>query len=128
MIVLCNAKISEVAREFPRMRNACAKILTTETIDGYHDRIKRRSEQSLIEYISIQCDIEAKELIREQVITSGNPGPLFTFQSLIVKNKSDMHLASTEIITNEICKQLAALCIEKKMNIVPMRDIGQKFK
>ena len=59
----------------------------TEKIDRHQDRIKSRNEWSLIECINMQCDAEGKELIREQVITLGNPSPPFIFQFPIVKNK-----------------------------------------
>ena len=57
-----------------------------------------------MECINIQCDTEAKELIREQVAASGNPSLLFSSNSPIVRSKSNACLTFTEMITDKIYK------------------------
>ena len=76
-----------------------------------------------MEHINIQCDAETKGLIRKQVAASSNPSLLFSFNSPIVRSKSNAHLTSIEMIIDEIYKQLATPHAERKMSMVQMGDI-----
>ena len=81
-----------------------------------------------MECINIECDEIAKELIKEQVAASGSLGLPFVLASLTLETKEKMQLSSTEMITDETCKQTAASCIEKKLNRILIEDIDWEFR
>ena len=64
-IMSFNSRISEVVREFLRIRNKCMNNLVTEKIAAHQDEVKRADQLSFMERINIQCDAEAKEWIQK---------------------------------------------------------------
>lgn len=123
-----NSKLSEIAREFTRIQQECIKKFFTEKIAGHQDEVKLRHQWSIMEHVNMQCNREAKELIREQVEISGSPNLPFILTSPILENDTKMQLTSTDMITDEMCKQIATPCIEKKLNGMVMDDIDWEFR
>ena len=127
-VISFNSKLSDIVREFARIRKEHIKKLFTEKIAGHQDEVKPRHQWSMMEHINTQCDKEAKELIREQVEISGCPNLPFILTSPILKNCTQMQLTSTNMITDEIYEQIAAPRIEKKLNGMAMDDIDWEFR
>ena len=97
-------------------------------IAGHQDDIKRLNILSFLEHLNIQCDLEVKKLIREQIDSDGNPSFPFQFNSPIVLDKFNNTLVSTEMIKDEIYVQLAAPYLTKKLNIILMDEIDWRFR
>ena len=127
-VISFNSKLSEIVREFTRIRKEHTKKLFTEKIAGHQDEVKMRHQWSMMEHVNMQCDREAKELIREQVETSGSPTLPFILASPILENSAKMQLTSTHMITDKMHKQIAAPCIEKKLNGMVMDNIDWEFR
>ena len=72
-IVSFNSKISEVVREILQIKRLHLNNLVTEKIAGHQEKVKKVNESSFMEFINIQCDPEAKALIREQISSAGSP-------------------------------------------------------
>ena len=123
-----NSKLSDIVREFAHIRKEHIKKLFTEKIAGHQDEVKPRHQWSMMEHINMQCDREAKELIREQVEISGCPNLPFILTSPMLENCAKMQLTSTDMITDEMCEQIAAPHIEKKLNGIAIDDIDWEFR
>ena len=82
----------------------------------------------MMQHANMQCDREAKELIREQVEISGSPNLPFILTSPMLENGTKMQLTSTDVITDEMHEQIAAPCIEKKLNGMVMDDMDWEFR
>ena len=127
-VISFNSKLSEIVREILHIRNKFVKNLVTEKIAAHQDEVKPRHKWSLMEYVNVLCDAEAKKLIREQVATSGSPTLPFTLNSPMLVNGKKRQLTSTNMITDEIYKQIAAPYIEKKLHGIGMDDIDWEFR
>ena len=76
-----------------------------------------------MEHVNALCDIEAKRLTREQIATSSSPTLPFVLNSPILKDERKRQLTSTNMISDEMHKQIAAPHMEKKLNGARMDDI-----
>ena len=85
--------------------------------------MKRLNVLSFLEYLNIQCDLEVKKLIREQIDSARNLSFPFQFDSPIVLDRLNSTLVSTEIIKDDIYVQLAAPYLKKKLSIISMDEI-----
>ena len=90
--------------------------------------MKKVNELSFAERIYIQRDAEAKALIWEQISSAGSPTLPFRFNSPVISDKSNYRLTSTDMISEEIYKQIAAPCIKKKLNIASRSEIDWCFR
>ena len=97
--------------------------LTTVKIAGHQDEVKRLNALSFLEHLNIQCDLEAKRLIKEQIDSNRNLSFLFQFNSSIVIDKLNNTLVSTEMIKDDIYVQLAAPYLTKKLSIISIDEI-----
>ena len=86
------------------------------------------NELSFVERINIQCDVEAKALIREKMSSSGSPTLPFRFNPPVIRDKSNNCLTSTDMTSVKMCGQIAAPYIEKKLNVASTSEIDWCFR
>ena len=122
-VVSFNSRISEVVREFLRIRDKCTHTVIAEKIAAYQDEVKREEKLSFMEHINIQCDVEAKALIQKQISSRGMSPFLFEFTLPIISNALNQHFASGGMISDEMHKQLATPYLERKMNVMSINEI-----
>ena len=101
---------------------------THRKVPKIKDEVKPRHQWPMMEHINMQYDKEAKALIREQAEISGCPNLPFILTSPMLENCAKIQLTSTDMITNEMHKQIAAPHIEKKLNGMAMDDIDWEFR
>ena len=76
-VVSFDSKLSYKVYELLHIKSTYIRDLSTFKIAGYQDDVKKAHKLSFEKQINIQCDAEAKKLIREQIISNGIP--LFPF-------------------------------------------------
>ena len=72
-VISYNSKLSYVVRELLYIKQSYINSLTIVKIASHQDNIKRLNTLSFLERLNIQCDLEAKYLIREQINSDRNP-------------------------------------------------------
>ena len=75
------------------------------------------NEPSFLECLSIRCNVQAKQLICKAMTTNYTILVLFQFKSFIILGKLNAPLVSTEMIKDEMHKQLEFSYLTKKISI-----------
>ena len=71
-VISFDSKLSYIVRKLLHMKQAYINSLTTVKIAGHQDEVKRLNALSFLDRLNIQCDLEVKRLIQEQIEFDGN--------------------------------------------------------
>ena len=127
-VISFNSQLNCEARELLDVKRECIRELNTFKIAGHQDEVKKVYELSFEERINIQCESEAKTLIREQITSNGSPLFPFKQRSPSIKNEFHKTLVSTDMIKDNIYRQLAAPYLVKKLRMSSLDEVDFNFR